>query len=72
VDNKKRPEQCSGRCSVETVYFFGVQVAQLAQSVLPSAQQAMPQVDFLPQQAQPVAKAATHRVRARTLMSFMF
>jgi len=59
-------------------YFLGLQVGQVAQVVLLSAQQAMPQAGFLashlPQQAQPLIRAAmprtaTHRVT--DLMSFI-
>jgi hypothetical protein len=49
-------------------YFLALHCGQWAQSVLPSAQQAMPQAGLLAQhllQAQPIVKADTHRARAR-------
>lgn len=56
-------------------YFFE-QVAHLSQVEPESVQHFMPQLDLLEQQAllvqaQPVANAATHRDRARTLMNFI-
>ena len=61
------------------VYFLALQTGQVAQVVLPSAQQAMPQADSfladdLPQQAQPLMKATaqmTAAQRVRCLMSFI-
>jgi hypothetical protein len=60
-------------------YFFALQVGQCAQSVLPSAQQAIPQSDFMDSSAQqleavrqPVSSIdAAQRTRAATWRNFI-
>jgi len=58
----------------QTDYFLALHWGQCAQSVLASAQQAMPQAGLLAQhllQAQPAANAATHRASPNVLMIFI-
>jgi len=56
-------------------YFLGVQVGQVAQVVLPSAQQAIPQAGFLasqlPQHAQPLIRVAAQMTAAHRVRCFM-
>ena len=58
-------------------YFFALQIGQVAQVALPSAQHCMPQADFAAasflQQVdeQPVARVAAQTRTANSLMNFM-
>jgi hypothetical protein len=62
----------------EVDYFFALQVGQVAQVVLPSAQQAIPQADFavdsfLQQvEEQPLMTAATQMSAMTVTMDFIF
>lgn len=73
---KKRPETNRWPCGGTggDAYFLALQMAQVAQVVLPSAQHFMPQAEAEALEwweAQPAHSAAVQTIRARSLMDFI-